>query len=359
MMLSFPIARSLAEAALRGEAIYQIPEIEMQPELSLRADMLSEDRDWGHVNLGLAELHDAGFTGKGVTVCILDTGADFDHPDLKPNFLASGHKNFTSDSSINDGHGHGSHCSGIAVASNANDAGLTGAAPEASLLIMKVLSDRGSGASSWIAGGIVAATPLADIFSLSLGGPQPDNLTRSAIQAAVAAGKWVVCAAGNDGGPGSSYPGHYPESIAVCATDSQNRRASFSTTNAENDISAPGVSILSTLPGGRYGTMSGTSQAAPYVAGCLALLRAAIKKAGARMPTQAEVLAAFAETSKDLGTPGRDVQTGWGLIMTKALIAKFVAVPPPPPPPSPKGWSGVITSPYIDGVLQRPIVTDR
>lgn len=342
--------------------IYQIPPIEAILEKSIRWDMLAEQRDWGHANLGLRELHDAGYQGDGVLVAICDTGVDPDHPDLRDELEPAKCFDFTGSGTWRDGHGHGTHCMGIAAASQGKDIGIIGAAPLARKCAMKVLSDSGSGSSSWIAAGIRRAAEVgADIISLSLGGSSPDPQTRAAIQDVTSRGCWVVCAAGNDGGPANSYPGHYPESIAVCATDQGNRRASFSTVNTQNDVSAPGVSILSTLPGNRYGTMSGTSMATPYVAGCLALVRAAIKKAGKPMPTQSRLLEAIADTSKDLATPGHDSQTGWGLINTAGLIARFAASPPPPPPPPPtppppaptKGFTGTLV--YEDGVLRRTV----
>lgn len=333
-----------------GDPVYVLPPTERQPEVSVRADQLAEQRDWGHQNLGLEALHAAGHTGAGVVIAVCDTGGDPDHPDLKDRYLVTGHEDHTgSRFGWRDVMSHGTHCSGIALASRGNDAGVVGAAPDAKLLIQKVLGDQGSGASSWIAAGIRRAADLgADIISLSLGGPSPDSQTRAAVQYAIGKGCWVVAAAGNDGGPAVSYPGHYPETIAVAATDRGNARASFSTVNAQNDVSAPGVSILSTLPDGRYGTMSGTSMACPYVAGCLAIVRGAVKKAGGRVPTQAELMAAIAKTSKDLPPAGIDTGTGAGLIDPARLIAEFVAVVPPPPPPPPAQWfNGTVT--YIDG----------
>lgn len=354
-------SRITVHEGIRGEAvvvpmegpIYVIPPEEMEPEISIRADKLAEERDWGHVNLGLVELHAKGYTGDGEIVAILDTGGSPDHPDLKDRFLPDGHRDFTgSRNGWRDVQGHGTHCAGIALASKQNSIGVIGAAPDAKLLVHKVLGDNGSGASSWIAAGIRSAADRgAGVISLSLGGGSPDSATRSAIQYAINLPHrpWVVCAAGNDGGPANSYPGHYPESIAVAATDMDNARARFSTINRENDIAAPGVSILSTLPNNRYGTMSGTSMATPYVAGCLALVRSAIKKAGKPYPDQIALLKAFAETAKDIPPAGSDPSTGWGLINTAALIDYFVGVvtpppPPPPPPPDLPTWALIIRS---------------
>lgn len=340
------LPESIPGAFPPGDPVYTLPPEEMQPEISIMAELLStfaaDQRDWGHVNLGIEELQTAGYTGSGVLVAIADTGIDYSHPDLKDRMILESCKDFTgSPAGFMDRQGHGTHCAGI-VAASSNGAGLIGCAPDARLITCKVLGDQGSGASTWIANGIRhAANVGADIVSLSLGGPQPDNGTRAAIDYAIEKGVWIVCAAGNDGGPAQSYPGHYPTSIAVAASDRNNKRASFSTINRENDITAPGVSIMSCLPAGRYGQMSGTSMATPYVAGCLALVRGAIKKAGVRMPTQGELMTALIQTAVDLASPGRDSETGAGLVNPKGLIAALVSAnpnPPNPPNPTPGDW---------------------
>lgn len=333
------------------EPIYTIPPIEWEPEVSIAAHMLAESRDWSHTNLGIQELHERGVRGDNVVIAICDTGVDVNHPDLRDRLIADFHRDFTrSPSGFVDRQGHGTHCSGIAFAA-ANGDGIIGCAPGARGFAVKVLSDQGSGASSWIAAGIrYAADRGADIISLSLGGPGADPQTRAAIQYAIGLGAWVVCAAGNDGRQTSSYPGHYPESIAVAATDRNNARASFSTINQENDIAAPGVSILSTLPNGRYGTMSGTSMATPGVAGCLALVRGELKKVG-KKATQGDVLAAFRAASNDIAPTGRDSGTGFGLISPAKLISHMVGSVTPPPPPDPGEWT--IT---IKGTGQKPII---
>ena len=196
-----------------GDPIYEIPPIEREPEIVIAsADMLAEERDWGHGPLGLEALHAAGVTGAGQVIAICDTGGDPDHPDLASRFLPEGHRDFTgSQYGWRDVQSHGTHCSGIALASRGNNAGVIGAAPDARLLIQKVLGDRGSGASSWIAAGIRNAADVgADVISLSLGGGSPDTQTRSAIQYAISKGCYVVAAAGNDGGPATSYPATTP-----------------------------------------------------------------------------------------------------------------------------------------------------
>jgi subtilisin len=315
------------------DPVYRLPPDELEPEVTYSARLfaaMADERDWGHVPLGLEVLHGRGIKGKGVTVAILDTGIDTAHPDLADRVLAG--KDFTGGNGYGDEQGHGSHCAGI-VAASTNGDGLIGAAPEARLLVGKVLDDSGSGRSSWIAAGIRwAADSGADIVSLSLGGPGADTATREAIRYAVAKGVWVVAAAGNSGKAGDNFPGHYTESCAVAAVGQDLKRASFSTLNDGNDIAAPGVSILSTLPGGRYGRMSGTSMATPYVAGCLALVRGSLKAAGKPIPPQSAMLDALGRTARDLASAGPDAETGAGLIETAKLLELLMGTPTTPRP---------------------------
>lgn len=339
------------------EPIYRIPPEELIPEVVLRADRLAEERDWGHVPLQLRELHEKGIRGEGVTIAICDTGIDFTHPDLAPNKAANGHRNFTSSArdDYRDRQGHGTHCAGIVAAADTGD-GILGSAPDAKLMAVKVLNDRGAGASSWINAGTRHAVDAgAEILSQSFGGGEdPESL--AAIRYAIAKGCWVVAAAGNAGHGGIDYPGGYPESICVAACDEDLAVAPFSSRGKALDLAAPGVSILSTYPGNRYARLSGTSMATPYVAGCLALVRGELKKRGLPIPSQAEIERLSRETAKDLDAPGFDTNTGFGLIQPVKLLEKLLGTTPPPNPPGPwpSGYTGVITTieEYDRGVFQ-------
>ncbi len=186
----------------------------------------------------------------------------------------------------NDDNGHGSHCAGIIAAVDGDgllpdtDDRVVGVAPKVLLYPVKVLDSTGSGYVSDIAEGINwAITKGVDVISMSLGGPSGTTELQTAIQNAYNAGIVVVGAAGNSGrayfGSNVIYPAKYPTVIAVAATDSNNIRASFSSTGPEVDISAPGVSIISSYLNDDTLYMSGTSMACPHVAGAAALLLAA------------------------------------------------------------------------------------
>lgn len=293
-----------------------------------------EARDWGHTNLKLAEAHKVT-RGKGVRVAVLDTGADLNHRDLKGRLV--GAKDQTnSRSGPSDVQGHGSHCAGIAVGSE-NGTGIVGAAPEASLLVGKVLGDTGNGSVDGIARGIDwAVAEGADVVSMSLGGPGADSWIPPALDRAEAAGVIVVAAAGNEG-PGANtcgYPGLYAKCLAVAATDRANATAPFSSRCAAVYVAAPGVGVLSAYPGDRFATLSGTSMATPYVAGLAALWIASHPEV-AKKDRPAKFREALKAACADLAPAGRDTATGWGLPDAAKLVAGGGTVPEPKPPENP------------------------
>ena len=223
-----------------------------------------------------------------VTIAILDTGVDSNHPDLSRKMLRDatgkviGYNAIDKSGNALDDHYHGTHCAGIAAAEGNNGIGIAGIAGlkvsttnYVQIMPVKVLDKNGSGYTSWAADGIVwAADHGASVISMSFGGPDASQTVRNAVQYAWQKGAIVVAAAGNDGVPTTFYPAGFDNVISVGATDVTDKLASFSNYGAWVKIAAPGVSIYSTLPGGKYGLMSGTSMACPHVAGEIALLRA-------------------------------------------------------------------------------------
>ncbi|OGS12967.1 MAG: hypothetical protein A2234_02995 [Elusimicrobia bacterium RIFOXYA2_FULL_58_8] len=207
--------------------------------------------------------------GAGVKVAIIDTGVDFTHPDLAANY-AGGYNTIISTLPPMDDHGHGTHVAG-SVAALRNAVGVAGVAPRAAIYGVKVLDKNGSGSYSNVMAGIEwAALNKIQVINMSLGGGGYMESMHKVIKAAYEAGVAIVCAAGNDSGA-VNYPARYPQSIAVSASDSADRLASFSSKGPEVAVIAPGVNIYSTRMGGGYRNMSGTSMACPHVAGLAAL----------------------------------------------------------------------------------------
>ncbi|GAB4457519.1 MAG: hypothetical protein OHK0029_17450 [Armatimonadaceae bacterium] len=220
-------------------------------------------------------------------VAVVDTGVVLNHPDLANKIYRNssggviGYDFANGDSDPTDDNGHGTHCAGIIGAETNNALGIAGIAgwdggagsdvTSTKIMPIKVLSASGSGTMTAVANGITfAADNGAKVISLSLGGGGSTTLA-NAVSYAWNKGCVLVAAAGNSGSSAQSYPAAYPNVLSVAATDSSDRLASFSNYGSWVSCAAPGVSILSTYPGG-YAYLSGTSMACPHVAGEVALL---------------------------------------------------------------------------------------
>ncbi|MBU04691.1 MAG: alkaline serine protease, partial [Dehalococcoidales bacterium] len=259
-----------------------------EPNYLRYASETPNDTDWanqyGKVRMQAPDAWDITTGSTGVTIAIIDTGVDLDHPDLSSK-IVSGYDFANNDSSADDDHGHGTHVAGIAAAVSNNSAGIAGVSWGARIMPIKVLNAAGGGTISNEALGIRWAVDQgADIINLSLGGQGTNSTEESAINYALNAGVMVVAAAGNCGdgwyflngcssqNPSNLFPASFDGVFAVGATDTNNNRASFSSYQSWVDIAAPGDDIYSTYAGGGYATEGGTSQAAPQAAGAAALL---------------------------------------------------------------------------------------
>jgi major intracellular serine protease len=256
-----------------------------------------------------------GEKGKGIVVAVLDTGIDRDHPDLKDQII--GGRNFTDEGKTDDftdNNGHGTHVAGT-IAAVENGSGVVGVAPEAKLLICKVLDKNGSGGYSGITKGIKWATnwrgknnERVRIISMSLGGSYNDPKMYQAILEACSAGIVVVVASGNEGDNYNEpnkyeygYPALYNECITIAACDDQKKLAYFSNEHLQVDMIAAGVDVLSTYPKSQYAVLSGTSMATPHISGALALIIAVGEKQFKRTLTESEIFALLAKCSCSLG----------------------------------------------------------
>ncbi len=294
-----------------------------------------------------------------VTIAIIDTGVDLNHPDLaaktwtnpgETGLDGNGNDQRTNgvdddgdgyvddwrgwdfvngDNEAQDDYGHGTHVSGIAAAASDNGLGIAGIAWGARIMPLKILDQAGNGSDSDVASAIVwAADHGAAIINLSLGGDTPASVMEAAVNYAHSRGVTVVAAAGNSGTLDVLYPAAYANAIAVAATDVNDNRASFSSYGAEVDLAAPGAGIYSTywtlVGGSTYGTLSGTSMSTPHVAGVAALL--------ASLPqfnTPDKIRTALEETALDRGTVCKDIYYGSGLVQAFAALQFDPNSPPP------------------------------
>lgn len=293
---------------------------------------LSEVVDWGLALFHVPD-HWRETRGRDVRVAVLDTGLETSHPDLADAVDAV--RNFTGGpSGAADRVGHGTHVAGT-IAARQNDRGVVGVAPECRLLIGKVLGDDGSGSDDTVAAGIDWAVAAGvDVVSMSLGSSSFSDTIAQAVKRAATAGKFIVCAAGNDGPVGGvNYPARLDDTIAVGAVDRTGRICDFSSRGDEVDVCAPGQDVLSTYLNGGYAKLSGTSMATPFVAGVVALLVSKHKAAGGATPvdTPAQLIEHLHRTATDAGPQGKDPNYGYGLVNPDGLLADAMPTPAPSP----------------------------
>lgn len=270
---------------------------------------------WGLDDVKVDAVHHCS-TGAGVTVAVIDSGVQADHPDLAgqvvagPAFLDGGTE--TPGGGGVDPSGHGTHVAGTIAALTGNGIGVAAVAPDATILAVRVLDAEGNGWSTDVAKGINHAVDLGvEVINLSLGSTSRSGAIRTAVDRAWDQGVAVVAAAGNT--PNCSnpcWPGAEPKTIAVAAHTPNRQTATFSVNGSWLDVSAPGTGIISTYPTGTgYAASNGTSMASPHVAGLSALMLATDPTLS---PTH--LRGALRRGSIDIGAPGFDEQSGQGAI---------------------------------------------
>ena len=292
-------------------------------------------------------------TGRGVTVAVIDTGVDDTNPQLRgavlagPDLLPG-----TAGGSLTDPDGHGTMVAGIIAARPSTATGFVGLAPDATVLSLRQNDSQGDGTADTLAQAVEAAVAakvgvINVSQDVSAGGVPVRVPAGSALAGAVADavghGTVVVAAAGNEGLSRPTYPASFPGVLGVGASDRDNERVSdFSETGSSVLVAAPGVDVVSTVPGGGQCVDSGTSFAAPYVSAVAALL----KQMHPRW-TVAQIDARIEQTAQRTG-PGRNDAVGWGVVdpvaavsdpapPAPAAVADLTTVPAPPVPPRPLG----------------------
>ncbi len=278
-----------------------------------RAYFSPKENLWNLENIGAYKAHESS-RGSGAKIAIIDTGVDYTHPELSSNFTRKkGHDFIKDDEDPMDENGHGTHVAGTCAGKNC------GVAPDATLYAVRVLDENGSGSDMTVAAGIEwAMLNNIDIAGMSLGGPTASRALEDMCRLASQNNILLVAAAGNSG-YGPNYPAAFGDYvIAVAAVDRNNKHADFSNIWETNDISAPGVGIYSSYPGGEYRVLDGTSMATPHISGALGLM---ISKA--RKPNLAEET--MCKTAKKLEYNG-EYDNSWvfgaGLVRADNMLEK-------------------------------------
>lgn len=251
--------------------------------VALNDPSIKQDVMWGVKAIHADQAWDTTQGDSRIKVAVIDTGVDMTHPDLIDNLDTQNSANFLeSGRAVIDDFGHGTHVAGIVAAVGNNAQGIVGVAFKTKVMAIRVLGVDGSGSMLDVIDAInYAVAKGCKVINMSLGSPDRSELESRAIQDAVAKGVVVVAAAGNEATTGNytEYPASYPGVVSVGAVGPDLKRAPFSNFNSEITLVAPGVDIYSTLPtrfgkDNPYGYLSGTSMAAPMVAGVAALVLA-------------------------------------------------------------------------------------
>ncbi|WP_458205538.1 S8 family serine peptidase [Haladaptatus sp. NG-SE-30] len=236
------------------------------------------DQQYAPQQVGSDQAWDTTLGDSSVTIAVVDTGAQYDHPDLAGNYKSDpGYDFVDSDSDpypdVPQDEYHGTHVSGCAAAVVDNGTGVAGQG-NSSLINGRALDENGSGSTSDIADAVEWATDQgADIINMSLGGGGYTSTMKNGVSYAQNNGVLTICAAGNDGTSSVSYPAAYSECMAISAVDDNENLASFSNYGSEIELAAPGVNVLSTTTEtrGSYEELSGTSMATPVTSGVAGL----------------------------------------------------------------------------------------
>lgn len=332
-----PLRQTHLIAAMAEDPNVLALETDLQVQTAITPNDTGWPQQWGPQKVRAPAAWDSTTGDRSVIVAVLDTGADLGHSDLAGQFWVNPHEipgngldddgngkiddingwRFSHDADdapyesndVNDDHGHGTHVAGIISARGNNGQGIAGMAWGCQLMLVKILDNKGNGYNSEVANGLVYATDNgARLANLSLGGPDPSQIMEDALNYANTHGTLVVAAAGNSGSA-VLYPAAYPSVVAVAATDQNDQRLSFSCHGPEIDLAAPGSLIYSTCRGNRYCYKSGTSMAAPHVAGLAALLRSQYPS-----ETTEQIRQRLRSSAQDVHSPGWDEYTGWGRI---------------------------------------------
>ncbi len=350
----------------------------LEPDRIITSAALPNDpsfsRLWGLHNTGqtggvidadidAAEAWNVTTGSRAVVVAVIDTGIDYRHSDLSANMWRNPGE-IAGDGIDNDGNGfvddvygwdfanndadpfddegHGTHVAGTIGAVGNNGTGVAGVNWQVSLMALKFLGADGSGTTSAAVAALNYATMMRQTHGVNVvatnnswGGGGASTALTNAIVAGGNAGILAVAAAGNESANNDTTPS-FPANvnstavISVAASDASNRLASFSNYGATTvDVAAPGVGIYSTTPNNSYASYSGTSMAAPHVAGLVALMAAANPQA-----TASQIRSAILSSAVPVASLAGKVATG-GLINAAAAVNLIRGIEPPPTPPPP------------------------
>ena len=301
-------------------ALKRVPGVEFaEPNFLLRASEAPEEDPKMWSQGGLMQIRApqswSRSTGRNVVVAILDTGVNSSHEDLDRAVLP-GVDLVNHDDDADDDHGHGTKCAGIVAARRGNGKGITGVAPDAQILPVKILGADGTGTYADLADGIRwAESHGADVISISAAGTAPSTYLKSAVRSAHEAGIVVVAAAGNNGAGTTVYPAAYDEVVGVGAINREEQLTDYSNFGPSVDIVAPGNAVLGASMSGGYESITGTSASTPLVAGVAALVRGRTQSR-----RNSNVFSQLLDSAAAITSAERSVAVGAGMVDAERAV---------------------------------------
>ncbi|WP_426318006.1 S8 family serine peptidase [Pseudoduganella sp. R-43] len=311
-------------AKLKNNPHFKFAELDQRVPVSATANDPYLGSEW-HINkIGASTAWD-NTQGSGVTIAILDSGMDSAHPDLAGNAVA-GYNAYDNNTNTADVCGHGTKAAGSAAATINNTTGVAGVAGQARIMPVRIAYNNSGTCYAYfstMASGVTwAADHGARVVNISYANVPTSSAVQSAANYLKGKGGLLFVSAGNYNRDEGFTP--TDTMIPVSATDSADNRASFSSYGAFVALSAPGAGIYTTVQGGGYGAVNGTSFASPVAAGVAALVMAANPSLSAD-----QVKSILFTTAVDLGTAGRDIYFGYGRVNAAAAVAAAKAAPAP------------------------------
>lgn len=346
-----PLAQRIARLQADPRVAWAEPNYLVYPDFIPNDPLYASAQSSYLSRLQVEEVWDITIGRPDVIVAVLDTGVEMNHPDLaagiwtNPGEIPDNGLDDDGNGFVDDVHGwdfadedndpsddywHGTHVAGIIAARIHNTVGIAGMAGGATVMPVDVFRGGIGTYADLIQAIVYAADNGANVINMSLGALSYSRGEEVAVDYAWRRGAVLIAAAGNNGNDAWHYPAAHAHVIGVAATDSYDRRASFSSFGPFVAVSAPGVEVMSSILGGRYGRGSGTSMAAPHVSGLAALILS-------RNPTltNEQVRAIIESTADDLDTLGWDPYHGFGRINAARALATVLPPPDPLPTPSP------------------------
>jgi minor extracellular protease Epr len=280
---------------------------------------LSDIIDWGVIDIDVPKLWNKN-KGENISVMVCDTGI-IDHEDLKDNIDFDKAKSFIKNEDYIDHQGHGTSVAGV-IAAKDSGFGVIGVAPHSKIIPVKTLSNKGFAYNNSLESSLRYALEIKpDIVNMSLGGKSPQGpVFHDLIKELYKINIPVICAMGNYGENYSCFPADYPETIGVTSYKKDRNISNFSSRSVDADFALPGENILTTTLNNQYSIVNGTSFAAPFLSGLVAIILSEAKKKNINY-TIDQLKNILIQSCEDYGPAGKDNLFGYGILNISKLDA--------------------------------------